>query len=192
MCDGADLFLCILSVLFPPIGVWIKRGICSADSLINILLCMLGYLPGLIHAWYIICSYPDQYERIPESDEAHVHVYYVRPGGAGGHPPPSAGPPPGGHSSPQAPGNSYGTISSQPQPRELPPSTSQPQAGSSSQGAQQVSSSSNVVDAQVAGGDLPSGSVQDSGPAEEGNGEGIPPPSYADAVRGNNKIQSHA
>ena len=28
--------------------VWIKAGICSADSLINILLCVLGYIPGLI------------------------------------------------------------------------------------------------------------------------------------------------
>ena len=31
--------------------VWVKRGICSCDSIINIALCMLGYLPGLIHAW---------------------------------------------------------------------------------------------------------------------------------------------
>ena len=70
MCDGPDFFLCILSILFPPIGgmsqptrhqhqdldahqftVWIKRGICSADSLINIALCCLGYIPGLLHAW---------------------------------------------------------------------------------------------------------------------------------------------
>jgi hypothetical protein len=34
--------------------VWVKRGICSADSFINIALCCLGYLPGLIHAW--VCS----------------------------------------------------------------------------------------------------------------------------------------
>jgi uncharacterized membrane protein YqaE (UPF0057 family) len=32
-------------------AVWVKRGICSADSFINIALCCLGYLPGLIHAW---------------------------------------------------------------------------------------------------------------------------------------------
>jgi hypothetical protein len=31
--------------------VWIKRGICTADSLINIALCCLGYIPGLLHAW---------------------------------------------------------------------------------------------------------------------------------------------
>lgn len=33
--------------------VWVKCGICSADSLINILLCTLGYLPGLLHSWYV-------------------------------------------------------------------------------------------------------------------------------------------
>jgi len=195
MCDGPDLFLCALSILFPPIGVWIKRGICSADSIINILLCVLGYIPGLIHSWYIICSYPDSYERIPDG-ESHVHVYYVRPGGAGGAPPPSAGPPPGGHSSPQAPGGGYGTIKDQPQPRELPTpaaASSGAEAGSSSQAAQS-STRQPAVDAKVAGADLPSGPVQDAGPApEEGSSEGaVPPPSYADAVRGNNKIQSHA
>jgi len=187
MCDGPDLFLCILSIFFPPIGVWIKRGICSADSLINICLCALGYIPGLLHSWYIINSYPETYERIPESDEAHVHVYYVRPGGAG-HPPPSAGPPPGGHSSPSAPAGGYGTISSQPQPREQSSaSSSSAQAGSSSRGAQQPSTApAPTVDSKVAGADLPS----DAGPAE-GSSDGVPPPSYADAVRGNNKIQSH-
>jgi Proteolipid membrane potential modulator len=162
------------------------------DSLINICLCALGYLPGLIHAWYIISSYPDQYERIPD-DESHVHVFYHRQNGAGGagHPPPSAGPPPGGHSSPAAPGaGTYGTISSQPQPRELPSSSSQAPAGSSAQGAKAASSTTPGA-AKLASADLPSGSVQDAGPAEESS-DGLPPPSYADAVRGNNKIQSHA
>jgi len=27
-----------------PLAVWVKCGICSADSLINILLCVLGYV----------------------------------------------------------------------------------------------------------------------------------------------------
>ena len=57
MC-GTDCFLMLLSVLFPPIGVWVKRGLCSADSLINLMLCFLGYLPGLVHSWYIILKYP--------------------------------------------------------------------------------------------------------------------------------------
>lgn len=54
----SDICLIILSVLFPPLPVWIRRGICSCDSLINILLCFLGYFPGLIHSWYIIAKYP--------------------------------------------------------------------------------------------------------------------------------------
>jgi uncharacterized membrane protein YqaE (UPF0057 family) len=39
-------------------AVWVKRGICSGDSIINILLCVLGYLPGLIHAWVCLLA-PD-------------------------------------------------------------------------------------------------------------------------------------
>ena len=63
--------------------VWIKSGICSADSLINILLCVLGYLPGLIHAWYIISLYPEpsdyEYETIPhdQGENGRVTYYYV-------------------------------------------------------------------------------------------------------------------
>jgi len=187
MCDGPDLFLCALSILFPPIGVWIKRGICSADSLINIALSVLGYIPGLLHSWYIICSYPDPYERIPDN-EAHVHVFHYRPGanGSSSGPPPSAGPPPGGHSSPASGG--YGTISSQPAQQQQMP---QPGASSSSVAAGPSSGGPSyaAVAAKKAGADLPSGTERDVGAAEEE--DGLPPPTYADAVRGNNKIQSH-
>ncbi|KAH9887163.1 putative stress response RCI peptide [Xylariomycetidae sp. FL2044] len=70
MCCGADLFLGLLAILFPPLPVWVRRGICSADSLINIALCVLGYLPGLIHAWYIIAKYPEShdYEQLPQHE----------------------------------------------------------------------------------------------------------------------------
>ncbi|PMB73697.1 Plasma membrane proteolipid 3 [Beauveria bassiana] len=58
MCS-ADIFLGVLAILFPPLPVWVKRGICSADSLINILLCLLGFIPGMLHAWYIIAKFPE-------------------------------------------------------------------------------------------------------------------------------------
>lgn len=69
--------------------MWIKSGICTADSLINILLCTLGYVPGLLHAWYIISLYPEpsdyEYETIPndQGENGRVTYYYVnhRPGG---------------------------------------------------------------------------------------------------------------
>lgn len=69
-CPGcvSDIFLVCLLVLFPPLPVWIRRGLCLQDSLINILLCCLGYFPGLIHAWYIIAKYPPYEE---------TKVYYV-------------------------------------------------------------------------------------------------------------------
>ncbi|KAF6229108.1 hypothetical protein HO133_007222 [Letharia lupina] len=82
MCSG-DICLGLLAILFPPIAVWIKSGICTADSLINILLCTLGYLPGLLHAWYIISLYPEpddyEYQTIPsdQGENGRVTHYYV-------------------------------------------------------------------------------------------------------------------
>ncbi|KAI5966996.1 uncharacterized protein KGF55_000405 [Candida pseudojiufengensis] len=67
----SDLCLIILSIFFPPLPVWIRRGICSTDSFINILLCMLGFFPGLIHSWYIIAKYPPYY------DNENQKIYYV-------------------------------------------------------------------------------------------------------------------
>ena len=67
----SDIFLVIVLVLFPPLPVWIRRGICLMDSLINILLCILGYFPGLIHSWYVIAKYP------PYSRRYELKVYYI-------------------------------------------------------------------------------------------------------------------
>lgn len=44
---------------------------------------MLGYLPGLIHAWYIIAKYPESdYEAVPDSESGagRVTYYYVGAG----------------------------------------------------------------------------------------------------------------
>ena len=61
MCT-ANIFLGLIAILFPPLPVWVKRGLCSADSFINLALCLLGFLPGLLHAWYIISTTPDNYD----------------------------------------------------------------------------------------------------------------------------------
>ncbi|KAI0150479.1 hypothetical protein GGR57DRAFT_472942 [Xylariaceae sp. FL1272] len=79
MCSP-DIFLGLIAILFPPLAVWVRRGICSADSLINILLCCLGFIPGLLHAWYIIAKFPEpsDYERVPQDQEhGHTHTYHV-------------------------------------------------------------------------------------------------------------------
>ncbi|KAI5477998.1 salicylate hydroxylase [Pseudohyphozyma bogoriensis] len=47
----------------PPLGVFLERG-CNADFWINILLTILGYLPGIIHALYVT----SKLRRFPDSD----------------------------------------------------------------------------------------------------------------------------
>lgn len=49
----------IASILLPPLGVFLTVGISSA-LIINILLTLLGYVPGIIHALWI---YSKQAER---------------------------------------------------------------------------------------------------------------------------------
>lgn len=52
--DGsADLIRVILSVLLPPLGVFLQEGI-GPQFWINVLLTLLGYVPGLVHAVWII------------------------------------------------------------------------------------------------------------------------------------------
>lgn len=51
----SDICKIILAIVLPPLGVFLERG-CGADLLINILLTILGYLPGIIHALYVLES----------------------------------------------------------------------------------------------------------------------------------------
>ncbi|KAB8258716.1 UPF0057-domain-containing protein [Aspergillus pseudonomiae] len=46
------LCLILVTLFIPPLGVFLISG-CSADFFINILLTILGYLPGHIHAFYL-------------------------------------------------------------------------------------------------------------------------------------------
>lgn len=50
-----DIIRILLSIVIPPLGVFLQVGI-GADFWINILLTLLGYFPGLIHAIYIIAK----------------------------------------------------------------------------------------------------------------------------------------
>mgnify|MGYP003653683752 CR=1 FL=1 len=50
-----DFLRVLLSILLPPVGVFLQVGIKPAFWL-NILLTMLGYLPGIIHAVWIIAK----------------------------------------------------------------------------------------------------------------------------------------
>jgi uncharacterized membrane protein YqaE (UPF0057 family) len=48
-----DLIRIVLSILLPPLGVFLQVGI-GLQFWINILLTLLGYIPGIIHAIWII------------------------------------------------------------------------------------------------------------------------------------------
>ncbi|KAK2766780.1 hypothetical protein FQN54_006094 [Arachnomyces sp. PD_36] len=156
MC-GSDVFLGILAVFFPPIAVWIKVGLCTADSIINLALCCLGYLPGLLHSWYIILKNPEPdyddpegYAPLPSSDgrgrdieNGRVTYYYVsRNAHAQG---------------PAQRNRVYGTND---------------QVGGTKHASQQ-----------------PQQGPDANGEGSSG-GEARPPPTYAEAVKGDNKVQT--
>lgn len=42
----------IVSILLPPLAVFLKKG-ADKDLIINILLCLLGFIPGIVHAIWI-------------------------------------------------------------------------------------------------------------------------------------------
>ncbi|ROT42184.1 hypothetical protein SODALDRAFT_318924 [Sodiomyces alkalinus F11] len=162
MCS-VDIFLGFLAILFPPLPVWVKRGICSVDSVINILLLMLGYIPGLIHAWYIIAKFPEppyEYDVVPGQDSERGRVTYIFV-----HTPPPQSQP---QYKPQGPDNvNYGT-------------TSHPGQSSNSRGPQAQTQAQPPHDPQ---------GHEDAG---EGGSNGPAPPSYAQVVAGDHKVQDQA
>lgn len=50
-----DIIKIIFAVLLPPLGVFLEVGLKGAFWL-NILLTLLGYLPGIIHAVWVIAK----------------------------------------------------------------------------------------------------------------------------------------
>lgn len=50
-----DIIRIVLAVLIPPLGVFLQVGI-GIDFWINILLTLFGYIPGLVHAIWIIAK----------------------------------------------------------------------------------------------------------------------------------------
>ena len=47
------IVLIILALLLPPVAVFLKNG-ASKDLAINVLLCLLFYVPGIIHALWVV------------------------------------------------------------------------------------------------------------------------------------------
>lgn len=47
------LLLIILAVFLPPVAVLLNKGV-GKDLLINIVLCLLFFVPGMIHALWVV------------------------------------------------------------------------------------------------------------------------------------------
>lgn len=55
-----DIIRIIFAILLPPVGVFLQVGL-GKHFWINILLTLLGYLPGIVHAiWVILKVGPDK------------------------------------------------------------------------------------------------------------------------------------
>jgi uncharacterized membrane protein YqaE (UPF0057 family) len=52
---AVDLIRILVSILLPPLGVFLQVGI-GLHFWLNILLTLLGYIPGIVHAIWIIAK----------------------------------------------------------------------------------------------------------------------------------------
>jgi uncharacterized membrane protein YqaE (UPF0057 family) len=50
-----DLFRILLAIILPPLGVLFEVGL-TKHFWINVILTLLGFLPGIVHAVYIIAK----------------------------------------------------------------------------------------------------------------------------------------
>ena len=148
-------------------GAWVKKGLCSADSLIILALCCLGFLPGLLHAWYVILQNPDPYdayEQVPgdgERGDGRTTYYVIT------------------HEQAAAGRQNYGTVSSQPTAGQFPGQ----QSGANNSFAQPKTN-------KKAHGGKPAAAAA---PSQGGEGSArepeAPPPTYADVIKGDNMVQ---
>ena len=60
-----DFIRILLAVLLPPLGVFLQEGL-GKRFWINVLLTILGYIPGVIHAVYVILKY-DSHRSLPRT-----------------------------------------------------------------------------------------------------------------------------
>ena len=52
---GGDIIRIVFAILLPPVGVFLQVGL-GLHFWLNILLTLLGFIPGIIHALYIILT----------------------------------------------------------------------------------------------------------------------------------------
>ncbi len=53
---SVDILRIVLAIVLPPLGVFLQVGL-TKHFWINVLLTILGYIPGIVHAIWIIAKY---------------------------------------------------------------------------------------------------------------------------------------
>ena len=51
--DANKILLIVLAIFLPPVAVFLKKGV-GKDLLINIILCLLFFFPGVLHAIWVV------------------------------------------------------------------------------------------------------------------------------------------
>lgn len=54
----------ILAIFLPPLAVLLDRGL-GKDVLINLVLTLIGWLPGVIHAFWVLSKHPSSTPATP-------------------------------------------------------------------------------------------------------------------------------
>jgi uncharacterized membrane protein YqaE (UPF0057 family) len=62
----SDPLKVVLAVVFPPLGVFCEVGL-TGHFWLNLVLTLLGYVPGVIHALYVMLSPDPQHGPFPPS-----------------------------------------------------------------------------------------------------------------------------
>lgn len=52
MASNNKVLLIILAIFLPPVSVFLKKG-AGTPLILNIILCLLAFLPGVIHALWV-------------------------------------------------------------------------------------------------------------------------------------------
>ncbi|KAF9456863.1 hypothetical protein BDZ94DRAFT_1274572 [Collybia nuda] len=78
MVRASDVLLILVAILFPPAAAGFVTG-CSCDLLINICLTILGYIPGHIHAFWLIYKKLQAEERYGQGGFQYVGNGHYEP-----------------------------------------------------------------------------------------------------------------
>ena len=48
-----SILLILIAILLPPLAIYLKKG-AGKDLLLNLILCLFFWIPGILHALYLI------------------------------------------------------------------------------------------------------------------------------------------